>query len=632
VSERTMRCGNCGADVTFSSPGALVVVCTHCHWASYRTDVDLETIGEVAQPALLASHFQVGTAGELHGVAFTVRGQLQLDHGAGLWNEWAAEDAEGEWFWIAEAQGELLVFREVETPESLNDLDQEELSPGKRVKLHGQKWVVNEVGEGQVVAAAGEHPIRIDVGERTSYVDLQADALGVATLDFTREGAPECLVGERVQVEDLALDPLTQPEHGPAAVTSKRIDCAECGGAIELHDPEHAVRVGCPACGTLLEPGSDKVRAIGEAQEIKTRPDIPLGTHGELGGEAVQVLGFMERRVKADGRWWPWREYLLRTPAGAYRWLVEDSGHWLYVTPVPYAVARTGSYEGQKFKDFTSGTAEVHWVIGEFYWEVRAGDEVKARDYTAPPRSLSIESTPLEISASVGVYVEPEDLANAFDGPVDLPRRHGVGMAQVNTIRPGADWKLYALLVVLLICMRIYFGGSHENRVVHAQQYGPTPTEQDKMSDGQFSDDFELTADPGNLKLRIDLPGLEQGWVGVSGALVNLDTGKVVTFDTSAQRYSGISGGEKWTEGNRRGSAMLGSIPAGKYRLRLASMGYEAGCGKHYQVMVTSQVPGTMWLLFAILLPLAIPAIATVRWMTFESKRWKNSDHPWGED
>ena len=62
------------------------------------------------------------------------------------------------------------------------------------------------------------------------------------------------------------------------------------------------------------------------------------------------------------------------------------------------------------------------------------------------------------------------------------------------------------------------------------------------------------------------------------------------------------------------------------------SPGYEAGCGKHYQVKVTSQVPGTMWLLFAILLPLAIPAIATVRWMTFESKRWKNSDHPWGED
>ena len=47
-AERVLRCGNCGGDVTFSSPGTLVVVCPHCSWSSYRTDIDLETIGKVA--------------------------------------------------------------------------------------------------------------------------------------------------------------------------------------------------------------------------------------------------------------------------------------------------------------------------------------------------------------------------------------------------------------------------------------------------------------------------------------------------------------------------------------------------------------------------------------------------------
>ena len=75
MSTRELRCPNCSADVEFESPGAVVVVCTHCNWASYRTDVDLETIGEVAQPVLLASHFQIGTAGRCRERSFTVRAQ-----------------------------------------------------------------------------------------------------------------------------------------------------------------------------------------------------------------------------------------------------------------------------------------------------------------------------------------------------------------------------------------------------------------------------------------------------------------------------------------------------------------------------------------------------------------------------
>ena len=132
--------------------------------------------------------------------------------------------------------------------------------------------------------------------------------------------------------------------------------------------------------------------------------------------------------------------------------------------------------------------------------------------------------------------------------------------------------------------------------------------------------------------MRIEVPGLSQGWVGVYGALVNMDSGEVITFDTSAQFYSGRDGGENWTEGNRRGAAMLGSVQPGTYRLRIASTGWDAGCGKTFQVQVKSQVPRLAWLLTLVLLALAIPVIATLRWFGFERGRWSNSDHPWGED
>jgi DNA-directed RNA polymerase subunit RPC12/RpoP len=628
VSERSLRCGNCGADVTFSSPGTVVVVCPHCNWASYRKDVDLETLGQVAQPAPIASQFQIGTAGRYRGSSFTVRGQLQLDHGAGLWNEWAAEDENGDWLWIAEAQGELLVFRETEAPAAL---DVSKLHPGEWIKLQGKSWVINEVGEGLVVAAAGEHPIKIAVGERTSYVDLQSGALAVATLDTTRGETPELLIGSRAEPEQLELDPLTQPEHRPETVKSKRIDCANCGGAIELVDPEHAQRVGCPSCGTLLELDSDKSRALEAANKIAAAPAIPLGAQGELAGELVQVLGFMERRVKAEGRWWPWREYLLRTPRGAYRWLVEDSGHWLYAKPVPYATVAGGSYEGTPFKHYTSGEAQVHWVVGEFYWQVQAGETVQSKDFSAPPRALSIESTPLEVQASLSRSIEPEELEAAFEAPLKLPPRSGVGMAQESPHRPRAEWKLYGLLAVLLIALRIFFGVTQRNEVVFAGQLGPTPADKNADPAAQFSDEFTLRADPGNLVLQLQVPGLEQGWIGLDGALVNMDSGQVTTFRASAQRYSGVSGGERWSEGNRRGTAVIGSVPAGTYRLRLAAGGWDAGVGKRYQVTARSQVPRNLWWLLCLLLPLVFPLLTSLRWWSFEANRWANSDHPWGE-
>jgi len=634
VSEKTLRCPNCGADVPFVSPGALVVVCEHCNWASWRSDVDLESIGEVSQPAPLASHFQRGTAGRYRGRSFTVRGQIQLDHGAGLWNEWLAEDAEGEWFWIAEAQGEIWVLEEVpsdgDPPPAEGEADLE-----RWVETSEGQWLVAERGEGRVVTVAGQLPIDIRAGSRTLYADLQRGRRHVATLDFTRDPT-ELFVGQRIELAELELDPMTQPEHRPETVKGRRIDCSECGGPIEIVDPEHALRIGCPSCGALLEQDSDEVRAIATEKTSRAKPAIPLGTRGRLRGEQLTVLGCMERRVRAEGQWWPWREYLLRASDGRYRWLIESDGHWSFLHPLPYAAAsdliRLKRSGAPNFKHFTSGKAVVHWVLGEFYWQVNAGDEVRTSDFAAAAhgRSISTEITAKELQASEGVHVEPEEVAAAFEG-TRLPRRSGVGMVQPNRARPRADWALYGVAVLALLALRVFFGITHADELVFPRTtFGPTPQVKEQET-VQFSEPFEVSAARGNLRVELAVPGIQQGWVGLNGALVNMESGKVTTFATSAQYYSGVSGGERWSEGSGRGRTWLGSIPAGTYRLRLASTGWDKGLGMSYDLSVRSQVPRSMWLVLGLILLLPLPVIASVRWWSFEYQRWKNSDHPWGE-
>lgn len=658
-----LRCGNCGADVRVTSPATVIVTCDHCGTMSRRSDVDLESIGSVALPAPLASRFMLGTEGTYRGRGFIVRGQVQLNHGAGLWNEWAAE-VEGGWIWIAEAQGETLVFEEQElgSDEGVEssrlpviDPDTGRFDPttarkkdkrwraGDWIKVPtpievGGRWMIKEIGRGDVVTCRGEFPVGIDVGERTSYVDLVRGDGEVATLDYTRPGTPEFLLGHWVNPAELALDPSTMPADTPERVAAAEIDCPNCGGTLSIVDPERAITLGCEHCGAVLqrETHLDDYAAIGAAKKIRHGSILPIGSTGVVCGQELMVIGFLRRAVREDGRTYPWTETLARTPEGSYRWLVESDGHWSYVEPVqPSSVSSRGGehmHGGLGFKHFTSGKAFVQRVLGECYWQVEVGEKVTAKDYVEVKagKMLSLEESPLELSASMGTYVPAEDMAAAFPG-VKLPDPSGIGAHQPTGIDPGAAWRTFLLLVLGLCASCVAIRANHANETVLQGQFGPTPaTSSEDHVD--FTDAFEVSRGGSNLRVEIDVPGLSQGYLDVLGALVNEETGDVVTFTTAAQYYSGRSGGESWSEGDGEGSSTLGRVPAGRYRLRLACRGYDAAVGKTYNVRVRSQVPQVLWFVLALVLLIIAPLVTSMRHISTENQRWSNSDHPWSSD
>ena len=671
---KILECPHCGGEVGVASATSLIVTCDHCGTLLRRRDVNLEEIERVGWVLPLGSQFQQGTTGTYRDVAFTVRGQIQLDHGAGRWNEWAAECADGKWIWIAEAQGELAVFEEIELdgkdrtalmelaerfPAGLSDGQEPakgELLAGDSLKLSGQSWMVTEIGTGRVVTCAGELPIDPAVGSETRYVDLGKGQSRVATVDITR-GEPEFFSGERVPLASLRLDPGSQPEHTPERVVAARLRCPNCDGQLEVQDPEHAQRIGCMHCDHILErkQASEESGALGALgalssrdqepelvfqtlvaqKKVKARSPLRLGATGELLGETLTVLGAMERRVNSFGRWYPWREVLLRNAQGGYRWLVENKGHWLFTRPLaPSGVSsnrQRATFEGRRHKHFSGGEASVHWVVGEFYWRVEAGESTQADDYVdvRGGRAVSVERSATEAVASESVRVSPDELRAAF-GLKHLPAPVGVGMLDPNPADPRGTLKILGMLVAALIVGRIFFGSTHANRTVYTADLGPTPSAADKEK-VDFSEPFELERGPANLLVRLETPGINQGWIGLNGALVSLDSGQVTTFATQAQHYSGSSGGESWSEGKRRGSTWLGSIPAGTYRLRLAAQGAGRGLGHSYRVSVRSQVPRFLWFFLA-LIPMGVALIISgFRSFNFEATRWADSDHPWSE-
>ncbi len=648
-----MRCGNCGADVPITSPATVTVACEHCGTLLLRGDVELEALGEVALAAPLVSHFQLGTEGYYDRRAFVVRGQLQLDHGAGLWNEWAAETDEG-WIWIAEAQGEIQVYEELDLPTSglpdrghLPDAGPDtgdfilpksarksrHWKAGDSLAIGNDKWTIAELGRGHVVACRGEFPIKVQVGVRTTYVDLARGSTKVATLDFTRPGPAEFLMGERVPLASLQIDPGTQPDHRPDQLESVAVKCSECGGSIEVYDADHALTLGCAHCGSVLsrERQTDAYHAVEGEKKIKNKPAIPIGSHGTLRGEDVVVLGYMRRGVMDGGRLWPWQEYLLRTNDGSYRWLVESDGHWTLATSTSPASIQRGAgkvgFAGEVYRHFSGGRALVDTVLGEFYWQVKSGDTARTDDYVnvATSTLVSIEREPFETSVSKASHITAAEVEAVFPA-AKLPRKKGVGMVEPNPVQIAGMWKAFAALVLILFGSCVAVRGHHANELVFSQTFGPTATTvgEEKV---EFSEPFDIHASRGNLKVRVEAPSIDQGYIGVLGALVNEATGEVITFATAAQRYSGSSGGENWSEGNRRGSSLLGKVPKGRYRLRIASRGYDRGTGQTFIVSAKSQVPRALWFVLALLALTVFPILQTIRAGAFEGQRWNNSDH-----
>lgn len=627
MSRKVARCPGCAARIEFDQPGALLVVCAHCNLASWRTDVKLERIGKVAELAPIESPIALGAEGRVDGHAFRVAGVVELDHGRGPWHEWAIRFDDGAWAWLAEAQGQYLVTRAADV-ELASVPVYARAEPGSELDLgaHG-RFVVAERGRGTVTTFRGELPERIEPGALRKYADVAGPEGGFGTVDYGEHEACEAVyLGRRHELAELGLDGAHAQPRAERKVLAKGLACPKCQGSIELADPSGVERLGCPYCDALLAPDSEGARVVGVNRTVKATPRIPLGARGTLRGGEYEVIAFLVRSVRSEGVRYPWDEYLLRRADGAYRWLVCSTGHWSFVEPVNLAdVKRSGTLArlgADSFKHFSSGEAKVDLVLGEVYWQVEVGETVKVADYVAPPRMLSFETTQEERIASLGHYVEPRELERAFALAKPLAAPNGVGAIQPNPHPMVVKhlFRAWVALAALLVLVLLTFSATHDHRVVYEHAFPLAPS---ALENGLVGDEFEITADHANARLELVAVGLPEGRFGCDGALVEVETQRAHAFSVAPRETSPAELGDS------RGDCTFtwGSLPAGRYRVRLEPHPAVAQSDRTVDVRVVSQSVHTWWALALIAL-LALPPLA---WSLvaggFESARWMQSDH-----
>ncbi len=622
-------CPACGAPVVFKSSASFHGVCEFCRSTLVRHGGNLENLGRMADLLEDASPLRLGTEGQHRGVHFAVVGRIQLRYEAGIWNEWYLLFDDQRGGWLSDAGGEYLIS--FLTPPGGVVPGFATLMPNDELKLAGRDFVVTNLEEAMCIAGEGELPFAFGAGYPAQLADLRSteeSAAAFASIDYS-ETPPLLFVGESLPFESFKFANLRGEPTAKSAGKVKALQCPRCGSAITLHD-KAVQSVACQSCLTILEPADESLRILQKAAAAtRIEPLIPLGSTGRFTGRDWTVIGFQQRAISVEGVDYPWQEFLLHHPEGGFRWLVESTGHWSWVsslvTPPRYQTGQpTATHGGESYLRYSAGSAETRYVIGEFTWKVKVGETWEIADFIAPPKMLSRESSQTETTWSLSEYLPAEEVAAAFKLKTALPAPVGVGMNQPNPRGEahrrvcGMFWKFLALAVVMQLLWVFVLGG----RTLVDQRLVFAPSKDEPIT----TQSFQLDKAARNLVLRHDTD-LDNNWLGLNMTLVEKNSGRAWAAQSDVAYWHGSDGGESWSEGDRTRELVFRDLPAGSYYFVIdPEISAEKPVAVADRVKVIRDQAAWSNFFFLLAFLAVLPMFSRYRVSSFEAERWKDAD------
>jgi hypothetical protein len=471
-SERAQRsygsaCPGCGAPVRFLSLGSTHAVCGYCHSTLVRDGESLTRIGKMAEVFDDFSPLQLMAQGKKNGLGFTVVGRLQFQYDEGRWTEWLCALDDGGAAWLSEDNGGFVWATASKSNTALPPADKWVV--GKPFQINGKPFAIASVTQASLVAAQGELPKLPELGVPFTVVEARGTsgaAAEVVSIDYSSE-PPQVSLGTPVLLDDLQLTGLkdAQAQGGSdRAVQSRHFNCPNCGSALEVKLAQ-TQSLSCPSCESLIDLsqgiGGELRHAI---QDEPVQPLIPLGSQGTLVGRNWQVVGYQHRTGQEPDdpdETFGWEEYLLYNAKAGFAFLVDSTDGWSLVkpttgSPTQLAGSPDVQYAGKRYQLLYRYKAETSYVAGEFYWQVKRGQQTVNSDYSDGGKlTLSSEQSGQEITWSAGHVVDHRTVAKAFDqeGRTDLFRR---GDAQplssmLTNLDTSGTWTQITIWVIIVL-------------------------------------------------------------------------------------------------------------------------------------------------------------------------------------
>ena len=440
-SQRAWRsnCPGCGAPLEFRSAASTHAVCNYCATTVVRDGESLKSLGKLSALFDDYSPLQLGVTGQFQSQAFTVIGRLQYAWKEGLWNEWycwfdnvvdsrqgnaTSGEVSGQALqttgaWLSEDNGQFVWMAPVSAGADLPTYESLQLNQ-QRV-IAGRSFEVAAITEAHLASGQGELPKMVPLQQPFNIVELRNSEGLILSLDYSDLKSPSAYLGSAVKLEALKLKGLR--DNSQATIKGARqFACPHCGANVSLN-LEKTQSLTCASCNSLIDTsqgvGQEVVSAL---QNEPIQPTLALGTTGKLKGTDWQLVGYVSmigKALSAPDETFGWEEYLMFNQTEGFAFLADTQEGWSISRPLSGSGKVSGNgqnatYLGTMYRLKESYAAEVNFVAGEFYWQVKRGATAQVSEFVSKATTLVREQTNQEVTWSRSNPVDSAEVAQAF--------------------------------------------------------------------------------------------------------------------------------------------------------------------------------------------------------------------------
>jgi Domain of unknown function (DUF4178) len=357
-------------------------------------------------------------------------------------------------------------------------------------------------------------------------------------------------------------------------------NCEHCNDEQTIPNEIIWVDFVCSNCRNHYRNGQHIERLIGQyPKALKGYHPFQVGQKGVIEEVEWTVTGILEMVTTEN---YEWNEYYLLNNEGEIASLNEYRGSWTFSEEIediaPYSAMtkafRQVKVDGDLFVMFADEKAKVLNCAGFFDFEIPYSN-YGHKAYIKPPYGFTVEKQKDKTYIYQERYISITEINEAFQG-LDLEKSNYFGSLEPNPIEILEYLKIFGAFFLLSFALFILDRAIYPEFELLSESLLIQPEILSYESQVGQSD-IEVKTSSFTLEglpsiVRCDFAAaVDNSWVSCDIALVNENTGEERHMTEDVEEYSGVEGGESWSEGDRTPSLYLCNVPAGTYYFVLSA-------------------------------------------------------------
>lgn len=620
-----LQCPYCSAALSLSSGHINVSECSCGKILRIQEGIIVKD-SRLSSPAEKSSYIQKGTTGVYEQRKFRVTGRFFTYTADAVFNYWTILFDDGEACYLAEGYGIFTILKKTVAEKEFNTIKITSVNAGHTITLPTKEWFqLIRKSENISVAAEGEVMLP-ECSSTIQALDYYSNKGRYLSVFFFSGSLAYYYDTFFVTPEFLQL---TVPIQEPVI---KNQNCLKCYKPLTIKAAPYTISLACHHCGTthLVDPSSGALKAPVE-NNIKTFPDIALGSSGTIKGINYEVIGYSLKEEINTGAA-RWKEYTLYSRQYGFAYLSEFEGHWIYVkeSPLPPLLGDVNIssfiFDSTEYALFNKYTYDVIHTIGEHPYNVLTAGKYQVREFVFPPKVWFVEKSTTEIDWFCGEHMPEKQVYESFHFPGSTPPKSGIGMVEpTGMVDKGKLAKITLFSCLFLFLIHILTSFTKEDRPIFKETYFFNDSVNTIKA---VTPKFSLNKWKSSLAIEISAP-VSNSWFELQATLINTDNGKEYSVSKGVEYYYGYTDGENWKEGGTSEEAYFTGIPAGNYLISFTGI-REPGLYKrleNFDVNVVYDVSFFRNVIFCILLVLGMAVIQYMIFVHYDKKRWYNSSY-----